>query len=104
MGLDTPPLPIAATLSIATGAWTVTFNQPLQPGPLAAGNWSFIASAFTRVAVAPIAAGSAVTGGSTAVLPSPDPDAVDYDAVPADVLGLLGLPAAAFTDFPLLVT
>lgn len=104
LGLDLPPLPLLATLAFATGAWSVTFDKPLQAGPLAAGNWNFRATGFDFPADTAIAAGDVVSGASSQDAIDPGDDVANYAAAPADVLSLTGLPATAFTDFPLVVT
>lgn len=104
LGLDQPPAPIAATLALATGVWSVTFDRQLEPGGLALGNWTFRATGFAFVTDTAVAAGSVVSGTSTQDAIDPGDDVANYAATPADVLGLTGLPAAAFTDFPLVVT
>lgn len=104
MGLDLPPLPIAATLEFATGIWSVTFDKALQSGALNAANWDFIATDIDFTGLTAVAAGSVVSGTSAAGLGDIGPDAANYAAAPADVLSLTGLPAAAFVDFPLTVT
>lgn len=88
----------------ATGVWSVTFDKPLEPATLAAGNWDFRATGSTFTADTAVAAGSTVSGTSTEGAENPGDDSVNYGAAPADVLSLTALPAAAFTDFPLVVT
>lgn len=51
-----------------------------------------------------VASGAVVSGASIIGLGDLGPDIAIYLAVPADVLSLTGLPAAAFPDFPLVVT
>lgn len=104
LGLDLPPLPIAATLAFATGIWSVTFDKPLQPATLAAANWDFRATGSAFTADTAVAAGDTVSGASTEGAENPGDDDVNYAAAPPDVLSLTGLPAAAFTAFPLVVT
>lgn len=102
----TPPVPIAALFTFTnggTGDLTVQFDQPLQPGPTAAANWVYHhpdAGLFVGPA-AGVVAGDTVTIARTLMVPGPDPPTrCDYLAGPADVLGLTGIPAAAFSDFP----
>lgn len=82
----------------------MTFDKPIQPGPLAGGNWSFKANDFPFAPADATAAASTVSGSSILGLLDPGPDVANYAAAPADVLSLTGLPAAAFTNFPLVVT
>ena len=104
LGLDTPPIPIAATLELLSGDWSVTFNRPLQPGSLDSGNWTFRASGQLFITPTATAAGPVVSGTATAGLPDLGPDVVNYAPPPFDVISVTGLPAAAFLDFPLVVT
>lgn len=104
LGLDEPPVPIAATFEILSGIWTCTFDKPLQPGVLDAGNWSLRESNQARSANAATAAGNVVSG--TVAFPSadPGPPVINFAPPPADVLSLTGLAAVAFAAFPLVVT
>lgn len=104
LGLDLPPIPIAATFIVATSAWTCTFNQPLQPGALDTGNWTLRATGNAHTAATATAAGSVVSGVMGLPVADPGADVVNFAPPPADVLSLTGLPAVAFTDFPLVVT
>lgn len=99
-----PPVPIAATLAFATGAWSVQFDKPLQPGVLAFANWTFVATATDWTATSAVAAGDTVSGAATSGGFPPPGDVANYAATPADVLDLEGRPAAAFINFPLVVT
>ncbi len=104
LGLDQPPVPIAATLAFATGVWSVTFDKILTAGALAIANWTFRASDSLFSTDTAVAAGNTVSGTSTEGFENAGADVVNYAAAPADVLNLTGQPAAAFTDFPLTVT
>lgn len=104
LGLELPPVPIAATLVFATGAWTCTFDRPLQPAVLDFSNWALRATATIFLPTSASASGSIVTGASTGSIIDPGPDVVAYTPPPFDVLSLPGLPAVAFTDFPLVVS
>lgn len=104
LGLDLPPLPIAATYVVATTAWTCTFDKPLQPGALNAGNWTLRENDNARSANTATAAGSVVSGTMGLPVADPGADVINFAPPPADVLSLTGLPAVAFTDFPLVVT
>ena len=104
LGLNLPPIPLAATLVFATGAWTCTFDQPLQAATLDFTNWAMRASGTIFLPTSASASGSIVTGASTGAIPDLGPDVVAYTPPPFDVLSVPGLPAVAFTDFPLVVT
>ena len=104
LGLDLPPNPLSATLEFATGDWSVLFDKALQAGVLNEANWTFFASGSPFLGDSATAAGNVVSGASTIGIPGPGDDVANYAAAPADVLSLTGLPAAAFTDFPLVVT
>lgn len=91
-------------MTIATGAWSCTFNKPLQPGVLNAANWSLRASDDTWSPSSASASGAVVSGASAIGFPDPGPDVIAYAAVAPDVISLQGLPAAAFLDFPMIVT
>ena len=104
LGLDQPPLPVSATLAFATGAWSVAFDKILTAGPLAAGNWDFRASDSLFTSDTAVAAGNTVSGTSTEGFENAGADIVNYAAAPPDVLNLTGQAAAAFSDFPLVVT
>lgn len=104
LGLDLQPIPIAATFVVATTAWTCTFNQPLQPGVLDAANWTLRENSQARTASTATAAGNVVSGVMGLGAADPGSDVINFAPPPADVLSLTGLPAVAFTDFPLVVT
>ncbi len=87
------------------GTWSVQFDQPLQAGPLDASNWTFRADDSMQEASTATAAGDTVSGDSTTTTLDFGDDVANYGAAPADVIGLdSGEPAAAFSDFPLVVT
>ena len=104
LGLDQPPLPIAATFVVATALWTCTFDKPLQPGPLDAGNWTLRENSNARSASTASAAGNVVSGLAGLPVADPGADVINFAPPPADVLNLTSQPAVAFTDFPLVVT
>lgn len=104
LGLDLPPIPIAATFVVATTAWTCTFDQPLQPGVLDAANWTLRENSNARTASTATAASNVVSGLMGLGAADPGADVINFAPPPADVLSLTGLPAVAFTDFPLTVT
>ena len=102
-------MPVAATLSIATSMLIVTFDQPLVPGVSAVLNWTgradVGAGAKFFVPAGPQGiAGSTVSGPVVLGGPTIGFDAISYLATIPDVIGLVGgLPAAAFSLFPLTV-
>lgn len=98
------PVPIAATIALATGAWSVQFDQQLQPGMLNPANWTLRASGNTWAVSMAAAAGDTVSGASGLSFPNPGPDVANYLAIVPDVFDLFGRPAPGFTDFPLVVT
>lgn len=104
LGLDLPPVPVAATLVFATGVWSCTFDQPLQPAVLDFGNWAMNATDTIFLPSSASSSGSVISGASAASIISPGPDVITYTPPPFDVLSVPGLPAVAFTDFPLVVT
>lgn len=99
-----PPTPIAATLIVATGAWTCTFDKALQTATLDASNWTFRASGDSWGADTASSSGSVVSGGATQGFPNAGDDVVNFAPPPFDVLDPQDRPAAAFSDFPLVVT
>lgn len=98
------PFPIAATLADPSGVWEVTFDRPLQPGALDAGNWVFRANNLAWAANTGTAVGSRVMGTSTSGGIDVGADVVSFSPPPFDVLSMTAVPAAAFADFPLVVT
>lgn len=79
----------------------VTFDEALVPGVLNLANWS------ARIGGQRYTMGQAAAAGADVNLflllgpPEPGPNVVDYAAAPPDVVSLAtGIPAAAFTDFP----
>lgn len=103
MGLDVP-IPLSALWDSLANLLTVTFNTPLEPGPVDANNWLFTANDDRRRVVSPVAAGSQINASSVFLLPLVEPDNIDYFPPPFDVRSASDLtPAAGFTDFPLTV-
>lgn len=84
------------------GTLTVTFDQPLQPGPTAAFNWAVRDEPprFFRNVLPGVIAGAAVTlpvvvGGPAEGLPA----TCDYFRNTDDVKNLAGVPAEQFLNF-----
>lgn len=96
------PEPVIATANFTTLTAQVTFDRPLQPGPLNTANWGFTCAGTRKVATSAASIGNNVNftlgiGGST----DPNPDHVDYDPPPFDVIDTEGNPADAFYNFDL---
>lgn len=103
-----PPVPIDATIVAANGDVSVTFDRDLVVGPVAAINWAVRANlgpmALNHTVVGiPQAAVRTVTFGTIPGGIAFPPLGVDYNAAPPDVVSTLGIPAAAFSDFPITV-
>lgn len=98
------PVPIAATLALISGVWSVTFDRPLEVGPLDASNWTFRANNFDYDPITAAAVGSQVQGTSSISDPNAGADIVNYAPPPFDVKSAPGIEAAAFADFPLATT
>lgn len=100
-----PPLPIAATFASGTGLWSVTFDALLQPGPVAIANWFLRVSNFAPAVITATAVMNRVQGTTSGGSPDIGPDGVTFTPPPFDVVErVAGKPAAAFADFPLVVT
>lgn len=79
----------------------VTFDHDLVAGPLNPGNWSARFGNVLFTCVSADATDDQVALAMVDADPDPGPDVVSYLAVPADVIGLNTVPAAAFTNYPL---
>lgn len=100
-----PPLPIAATLDEISGVWSVTFDANLVPGPVNTANWFFRANSTEYDPDTAVAVQNRVQGTSTAGIENVGANVVSFSPPPFDVIENIGLkPAAAFADFPLVVT
>lgn len=105
---STPPIPVLATVSKASQVFTITFDQPLTPATLSTAPWLAVAVLVTLERTwapvsGPIASGSAVTWTGFTTGPGVFGPVVHYTPPPADLFGANGLPAAAFSGFPLTV-
>lgn len=103
---EPPPLPIDATASTGTKLFTITFDRPLTPGPVSAGNWVAEANLTTgprnwNPLAQPVATGSVVTFTGDDTGASLGGPTISFEPPPFDLLGVTGVPAAGFTDFPL---
>lgn len=101
-----PPLPIGATIAIATGDVVVTFDRQLKARAGAKANWHPRANLgpgnFTHTPQAPVVIAArtvtfaTVPGGMTF-----PPLGINYLATPPNVESLHGVVAAPFDDLPL---
>jgi hypothetical protein len=94
-----PPIPVTAVWS--AGVLTVNFDRPLQPGELIASNWFIRIDGASYGITFVEAVGNSVRLNAEQGEDDPGPDVVSYSAATPDVLSLAGIPAAAFTDFPI---
>lgn len=105
----TAPFPVSATFAATGAVCTVTFDQPLTPGSSAVPNWQVKANLGAGVRRfiplgPPAIFGSQVQWAGSNVGPSLGPNVVDYSATIPDVTALVGgLPAAAFSAFPVTI-
>jgi len=103
----TAPVPVLATWSQSTFRVTVTFDQLLQAGFSNQANWDGVANDLPLHKDIAFAGPLTIFGAtvssvsSVGIMPVPPPGRISYDALPADVIGATGLPAAAFVDFPM---
>lgn len=96
---DLRPAPILATWS--SPKCTVTFSQPLTPGPLNPGNWFVrVGDRSQTIFIAAAVAPNTVELTSIGSGPNPGPDVVSYSPPPFDVTGPTG-DAQAFADYPI---
>lgn len=101
------PVPLAATISAATGLTTITFSVPLVAGALDLFNWSILSSILgpPRILLPladPIAAGVDVTFFAGDAGPAIPGEVINYSPPPFDVVSDFGfVDAPAFADFPL---
>lgn len=83
----------------------VTFDQPLDPGSTAAGNWSGLTGPPANLRF--IGAEDGDVEGREVIVklnfpaPQPGPGSVSYAAAPADLRNRFLQKAPAFADFPL---
>lgn len=98
------PVPVLATLNAASGAWSCTFDQSLQPGVLDEGNWTVRSLLAPYLVTSATAAGNVVSGASTGGLPAGGPAVMGYAPPPFDVVNAIAQPTFAFSGFPVVVT
>lgn len=108
LSVDTPPVPVSATVSAGTNVVVCTFDKPLQAGALDSLNWLIDSNHFGSQLLwlpmsPPIASGLTVTWPATPAGTGLGPNTIQYVPPPFDVIGLNLLPAAGFTGFPLTV-
>lgn len=101
-----PPLPLGATISGATGEVIVTFDRPLKVRAGLPANWTVQADRgpgpLFHTPQAPVAiAGTTVTFPTVPAGITFPPLGVDYAATPPNVETLPGVPAAPFVDLPI---
>ena len=98
------PVPVSATIAAFTGAWSCTFDQSLEPGPLNVPNWALVANGSDFVPSTAVASGNIVSGASAMGSESAEPNVISWAPPPFDVVNAIGQPSFAFAGFPLTVT
>lgn len=94
--LSGPAVPVSATIAVATGAFVVYFDRPLQAGSSAAANW-YEAYSGTRWRPGVVSAAGSICGGVKYSNQGPSTyQRITYLASPADLTSGNGLPVAAF--------
>lgn len=100
-----PPLPVAAVFDDPSKTLTVTWDQPLRPGPITIGNWDACPDLLLDRRHDSIAGGT-ITDAVTTIPMAGGVDicfnlnTFNYLAAPQDVVGLRGTPAAPVVNFP----
>lgn len=100
---DPAPVPIAAVAYIPGFRVDVTFDRPLVAGAVTPTTW-FVRHGGLDYGIFTSASSGAgvVIGLSGGTKSDPGPDVVSYSPPPFDIKSLVGgVPAAAFTGFPL---
>lgn len=95
---------MSAALDTGSELFSITFDRPLAAGPLAAANYFMRAGNVIWGALTAGASDNQVTGSAEPGGIDVGADIISYTPPPFDVTTPLGLPAAAFADFPLVVT
>lgn len=97
-----PPLLLAAIYDISATELTLTYDRPLQAGPLGLNNIEVRVANNRRQNTAPgVIAGTTVTVIMDNLMLDLGPDIVDYFATPPQIATPTGGLAAAFLNFPL---
>lgn len=96
-----PPAPASATWAGGSDYLIVTFDRVLEKGVLDFGNWTARHTNVTWTCTAASAAGRIVTCTMLAGVEDPGAQICHYAPPPFDVLSAFGIPAAAFSDFPI---
>lgn len=98
------PVPVAATYTVATTCFCVTFDRPLSAATVDPTNWLFNTPAGGRGGLAPVVAAGCTVSGPTAVgVVLGPPNTCRYTPPPFDVLSSTGVPACRFVDFPVTI-
>lgn len=98
---DPAPLPILAQWAMAPDRLIVTFDQQLQAGTTDKINWSARHNGFVWESnVDGNIVGDTVTLLMMSAIPLPGENC-SYFASVGDVMGLSGVPVAAFTEYPI---
>ena len=102
MTLEAKPIPVLAETLAAPLRLRVTFDRGLTIGFLNVANWT-MRFAGSRYGFIPVSAfGKRVTATAFGpAVPDPGPDDWSYTPPPFDRLSGQGVPADAFTDFPI---
>lgn len=98
-------MPVSGVFSTFLSRLTLDWDRALEPGPLDLANWRLRYNNFRWDAIsmtAGLPAAHQSTGNFTNTgIPQPPGTALDYLPPPFDVRGVTGVPAAAFSDFPI---
>lgn len=98
-----PPLPTRAWWSHPGASVTVRFDQALVPANLDTDNWVVYSGGHTYITNEAIALGTDVLLDVSENGLGPITEVVCFSPPPDDVVALAtGLPAAGFTDFPIM--
>lgn len=95
------PIPIGATYGLLLNKLTVTFDQPLQPGPKNGAAWSARVANLVRNGVTAMVTGSQIVVDCAVGDPAIGPNVCHYVPPPISVRSIGGVPADAFVDFPI---
>ena len=82
----------------------ITFDQDLSPGVLDPANWTGCISGAAMDWADAVVAGATVELTSRIVGGECGAAAISYSAAVPDVTGVTGVPAASFTNYPVLIS